>query len=108
MTDRTDETYSLQQMHRDIVTKAPPHAQVVGSNEICEIQAMYEPGKYFSVQGHPEFNQVTVETVLRTRLDQGIVPQEYGADAMRRAALPHDGLVIGAAIIDFFGDKSRT
>lgn len=89
-------------MHRDVVLQPPNGAQVVGSNAICEVQAMYEPDRYFSVQGHPEFNTITVETVLRDRIDKGIVPVEYGEEAMRRAGLENDGKVVGAAIVEFF------
>lgn len=92
----------LQQMHRDIVTKVPPGAQVVGSNDICRVQAMYEPGKYFSVQGHPEFNERTVEVVLRNRIERGIVPPDYGKDALARAGLDTDASVVGAAVVQFF------
>ncbi|CCG85177.1 putative Class I glutamine amidotransferase [Taphrina deformans PYCC 5710] len=67
--------------------------------------ALYEPGRYFSVQGHPEFNAETVETLVHDRVAKGIVPAEYGDDALSRARLPHDGKVVAAAIVEFF--KSR-
>lgn len=98
-------TLRLQQMHRDIVDVAPRGAQVCGGNEICEVQSMYEPNKLFTVQGHPEFNADTVKTVLKLRMDQNIVPIDYGTDAMVRADLEHDGLAVGAAIIKFFTEK---
>lgn len=95
-------------MHRDIVTQVPAGAQVVGSNEVCEVQAMYEPDRYFSVQGHPEFNQTTVEVVVKNRIKMGIVPEAYGNDALARAGLPHDGTVVGAAIVRFFEKDSNS
>lgn len=98
----------LQQMHRDIVIDAPPTARVVGGNEICRVQVMYEAGRYFSMQGHPEFNSDTVKTVLKVRMDQNIVPAEYGADAMARADSETDASLVGAAIVKFFSTPIGT
>ncbi|ORY76051.1 class I glutamine amidotransferase-like protein [Protomyces lactucae-debilis] len=95
-------TLRLQQMHQDIVTIAPPGPRVVGSNAICDIQALYEPKRLFSVQGHPEFNEKTVKLLVEKRVAQGIVPEAYGKDAWNRAGDEHDGLAVGRAILRLF------
>ena len=55
----------LQQMHRDIVTVAPPDATIIGSNEICACQAMVIPGRMLSVQGIPleEIVELTAQVI---------------------------------------------
>lgn len=96
------EVLRLQQMHRDYVSKAPPGCTVFLSNDNCAIQGMYMKDRYISVQGHPEFNQTTVETLVDTRVKLGIVPEEYGRDAFARAKDPHDGVIVAKAILKLF------
>jgi len=60
------------QMHRDIVTALPEGAENLGSTEKCEIQGLYAPGRYISVQGHPEFTEDIVREILLARGDSGV------------------------------------
>lgn len=91
----------IHQMHRDIVFEFPPNSIPLGSNAICEVQAFYSPGRYISVQGHPEFTEEIISEVLFNRHTVGIFSDELYADAMKRAPIPHDGVAIARAFLKF-------
>ncbi|KAM6518647.1 hypothetical protein FSOLCH5_007410 [Fusarium solani] len=91
----------IHQMHRDIVSEFPPNSIPLGSNAICEVQAFYSPGRYISVQGHPEFTDEIISEVLFNRHTVGIFSDELYADAMKRAPIPHDGVAIARAFLKF-------
>lgn len=47
----------LNQFHRDMVSgPLPNHISNLGTTEVCPIQGMYEKGRLWSIQGHPEFS----------------------------------------------------
>ncbi|BFZ59185.1 folylpolyglutamate synthase [Saitoella coloradoensis] len=83
----TADTLKLQQMHRDIVSKAPAGVHVFASNEICD--------------GHPEFTQFIVEELLRTRQEQKIFAEDMVEEAWPRAAGENDGENVARGIITF-------
>ncbi|KJZ77807.1 hypothetical protein HIM_02984 [Hirsutella minnesotensis 3608] len=91
----------IHQMHRDVVTEYPPDAISLGSNSSCDIQAMYSPRRYLTVQGHPEFNNEVISEILFNRHTVGTFSDELYEDGMRRASVPHDGVKIGKAILNF-------
>ncbi|KAJ4191960.1 hypothetical protein NW755_004095 [Fusarium falciforme] len=91
----------IHQMHRDIVFEFPPNSIPLGSNSICEVQAFYSPGRYISVQGHPEFTDEIISEILFNRHTVGIFSDELYADAMKRAPIPHDGVAIARAFLKF-------
>ncbi|KAJ3461474.1 hypothetical protein MRS44_010027 [Fusarium solani] len=78
-----------------------PNSIPLGSNAICEVQAFYSPGRYISVQGHPEFTDEIISEVLFNRHTVGIFSDELYADAMKRAPIPHDGVAIARAFLKF-------
>lgn len=88
-------------MHRDIVQTFPAGAIPLGSNDFCEVQGMYEPGKYITVQGHPEFTEDIVSEILFNRHTVGVFTDEVYEDAMKRAPIPHDGVAVGKAFLKF-------
>ena len=88
-------------MHRDIVFDFPPNSIPLGSNQICEVQGMYAPGKYITVQGHPEFTEEIISEILFNRHAVGIFNDEVYEDAMKRAPIPHDGVKIAQAFLKF-------
>ncbi|QPC78347.1 hypothetical protein HYE68_009099 [Fusarium pseudograminearum] len=92
----------IHQMHRDIVDAFPKNSIPLGSNEICEVQGFYSPGKYITVQGHPEFNEEIISEILFNRHTVGIFTDEVYNDAMKRAPLPHDGVAIAKAFLKFW------
>jgi GMP synthase-like glutamine amidotransferase len=88
-------------MHRDIVFEFPKDAIPLASNDICTVQAMYSPGKYIAVQGHPEFTEALISEVLAIRHGQGIFSDEIYEDAMKRAGIEHDGVAIARGFLRF-------
>ncbi|RDA89352.1 hypothetical protein CP532_6127 [Ophiocordyceps camponoti-leonardi (nom. inval.)] len=91
----------IHQMHRDIVVDFPPDAVPLGSNSFCSVQNMYQPGRYLTVQGHPEFTDDIISEILFNRHTVGIFSDEVYEDGIRRAALPHDGVSVGRAFLKF-------
>lgn len=88
-------------MHRDIVNEFPKDAIPLGSNAFCQVQAMYKPGQYFSVQGHPEFTEDIISEILVNRHRAGIFDDAVYDVGIATAPNPHDGVVVGRAILKF-------
>ncbi|OJJ56120.1 hypothetical protein ASPSYDRAFT_157286 [Aspergillus sydowii CBS 593.65] len=93
------DTLQIHQMHRDIVSAYPPDIIPLGDSPICQVQGMFLPGRFITVQGHPEFNdEITVEVVI-LRGAQGIFTKEQTEDGLSRAGRPHDGVAVGMAFL---------
>lgn len=88
-------------MHRDIVYDVPEGASLIGSNDICSMQGFYLPGRYITVQGHPEFTNDIITEILTNRHAAGIFTDEVFTDGIKRAPIPHDGVAIGKAFLKF-------
>lgn len=88
-------------MHHDIVYEVPEGASLIGSNSICSVQGMYRPGRYITVQGHPEFTDEIISEILNNRHISGVFNDEVFSDGMKRAPIPHDGVAIGKAFLKF-------
>lgn len=71
---------------------------------MCAVQGMYSPGRYLTVQGHPEFNEEIITEILFNRRTVGIFSEEEYQDGMKRAKRPHDGVTIARAFINFWRD----
>ncbi|KAI9375797.1 class I glutamine amidotransferase-like protein [Aspergillus egyptiacus] len=95
------EVLKIQQMHRDIVFSLPPDTISLGSSPRCEVQGMYRPGKFITLQGHPEYRGDIVRESVNLRAAAGIFDKEQAEDALRRAEKPHDGVKMGVAILKF-------
>ncbi|KAF7596366.1 hypothetical protein BBP40_002110 [Aspergillus hancockii] len=95
------DTLRIQQMHQDIVFSYPPNVTPLGSSPRCAVQGMYLPGKFITVQGHPEFTDFIVTEIVDKRSKAGIFSKEFSEDALERAKLPHDGIDIGAVFLRF-------
>lgn len=94
----------LNAWHQDQVVTPPADAQTVASNDFCTHAALLYPGKGFSVQAHPEYDDSTLQNLIRYR-GRGIVP-----DALLRAAqasLGHtDSQPVADRIADFFRQQA--
>jgi hypothetical protein len=62
---------------------------------------MYLPGKFITVQGHPEFTEYIVTEIVDKRSKAGIFSKDFSEDALERAKLSHDGIDIGAVFLRF-------
>ncbi|PYI31044.1 Aldedh-domain-containing protein [Aspergillus indologenus CBS 114.80] len=83
---------SLQMMHRDVVFEVPPGCVNLGSSLICGIQGLYIPKKILTVQGHPEYNEFMVSSILKIRHERGVFDESFYKDGMSRVDKPHDGI----------------
>ena len=95
-------------MHKDIVHTYPPSVIPLGSSPKCQVQGMYVPSKLITLQAHPEFNEDIVSQILEARHSPGIFDDETFNDAMRRVGNAHDGILVGAAFLDFMIETRRT
>lgn len=91
-------------MHQDIVFDYPSDVIPLGSSPLCAVQGMYRPGKFMSVQGHPEFTDFIVTEVVKMRTQTGLFTGEQSEDALRRATNEHDGVAIGKVFLNFLID----
>ncbi|KAI0343866.1 class I glutamine amidotransferase-like protein [Trametopsis cervina] len=109
------ETLNIQQMHRDHVPKVPASCHLLASTAISGNQGFvrYATGtsdaspkdiQIFTVQGHPEFTERIVATVVDARSATGVIDPTTAADARRRAQWRNDGVdVIAKAIWKILG-----
>jgi GMP synthase-like glutamine amidotransferase len=99
--DFQGEKITLNAWHRDQVTKIPPGATVVASNEFCENAALMYGSHAFTVQAHPEFKSEFVDGLMKTR-GKGLVPDALMEKAGARLDHPLDDDKIARRIADFF------
>lgn len=89
-------------MHRDIVVDLPLAISNIAQTGFCTNQAFYRPGRWVSVQGHPEFTEEMVTEILDMR--RGILPPEAYNSAMERVGREHDGVAIAQAFLRFLSE----
>ena len=107
---------NIQQMHRDHVPELPSTCQLLASTSITPNQGFirYLPNappspspsdiQIFTVQGHPEFTESIVSSVVDLRESTGVFDKDMAADARRRAQWRNDGVsVIGKLIWRILG-----
>lgn len=90
---------NILQSHLDEVRALPHGAVLLASTEQCAIQSYYQPGAYLCVQGHPEFTQGVVLSII-DRVHDSLSEHER-AKAHASATIPHNGDIFGAAIVRF-------
>ncbi|PLB50645.1 GMP synthase [Aspergillus steynii IBT 23096] len=91
------DTFSLHQMHRDIAHEVPEGCINLGSTPICEVQGLYMPGRILTVQGHPEYDEFVITSLLEARHRMGIFGDELFRSGISRAAKEHDGISFAQA-----------
>ena len=103
-------------MHRDHVPELPSSCLLLASTSITPNQGFIQYSsdapsspspsdiQIFTVQGHPEFTESIVSTVVDMRESTGVIDKETAADARRRAQWRNDGVdVIGKLIWKILG-----
>lgn len=88
-------------MHQDIVFSCPPGVTLLGSSPRCAVQGMYSPGRFITVQGHPEFTEEIETEIIQSRTKTGVFSEDQARDALSRAGNEHDGVAIGAKFLLF-------
>jgi len=99
------DTLSLMHMHRDIlktdIVQLPDGCENLGSTNECSIQGMYKEGRYFSVQGHPEYTPDIVRESIEAKSKLGLFTEDVASDGLRRHENTHDGIAVGMAFLRF-------
>lgn len=88
-------------MHRDIVVGYPEGVERLAYTEKCDVQAMYVPKRFITVQGHPEFTEEIVRELLEVRHKTGVFDETVYKDAMDRVDKYQDGVVVAQAFLRF-------
>ncbi|KAI0484825.1 putative class I glutamine amidotransferase [Xylariaceae sp. FL0804] len=93
---------SMNQMHRDaVLDDSLPGVEILARTEICPNQAMYSPGRFITVQGHPEFTSDMVREILEMRRYGGAIGKDLYADGMRRVADAQQGVQVARVFLKF-------
>ena len=99
--DFDGETLTLNAWHRDQVTKVPPGAKVIATNDFCANAALLYDDRALTVQAHPEFRPEFGDGLMKTR-GKGLVPEAAMAAASARLAEPIQDRTMAARIAAFF------
>lgn len=67
---------------------------------------MYQHGNFISLQGHPEFNEEVLREILSKKQADGVISQAMYEDGIQKAALEHDGLLVGRLFWRFILEDS--
>ncbi|KAJ5106885.1 hypothetical protein N7456_003560 [Penicillium angulare] len=95
------EKLRIQQMHLDLIFDCPPSATLLGSSPLCKVQSMYDPRRFITVQGHPEFEGETQTEIINYLKNGRIFNEAQSQDALDRVNIPHDGVAIGSTFLKF-------
>lgn len=88
-------------MHQDVVSECPSGVTLLGSSPRCAVQGMYSPGRFITVQGHPEFNEEMEIEIIKNRTKVGVFSDDQAQEALSRVGNEHDGVSIGATFLKF-------
>ncbi|RPA86731.1 putative class I glutamine amidotransferase [Ascobolus immersus RN42] len=102
----------MHQMHRDMVPELPPpldgqEVQLLASTNRCKIQGMYVPGRFITVQGHPEFTAEIVSEMVEGRHELGVFDDAMYKDFMSRMGRD-DGMAIALIFLKFLLGDLKT
>lgn len=94
----------VQAWHQDQVIDPPKGALTVAHSETCEHAALLYPGKAYSVQPHPEFDNAFTADLIRHR-GRGVVPDAQLDAAANRLGTPLDQATVAAEFARFFRER---
>ncbi len=96
------EPVTLNAWHQDQVIEKPLRAERVASSAFCENAALLYPGRAFTVQAHPEFDQPAIKSLLKARRGKGVIPEEQLDTVEDRLETKVDNALITQRIVEFF------
>ncbi|MFW2588225.1 type 1 glutamine amidotransferase [Sagittula sp. SSi028] len=91
--------------HQDQVITPPEGAQTIAHSDFCKHAALYYPGRAYSVQPHPEFDDSYTRALLETR-GPGVVPDDRLAKAAADLGTPLNSPEIAQQIARFFRERT--
>lgn len=98
------QSFNLLYMHQDQVTKLPPSAEVLASDEFCPIAAFKINDQVLCLQGHPEFTPEVIDSIIDFRRDQ--IGEDTSAKGQASLSTPHEGIAVGKWFRTFLNDKN--
>ncbi|MCL3882363.1 type 1 glutamine amidotransferase [Marivita sp. GX14005] len=102
--DYGGETLTINAWHQDQVTVAPEGARLVAQGNHCANAALLYPGKAYTVQPHPEFEDAYVQGLLDERA-KGVVPDDLIAKARARMGGRLDNHRMAQQFATFFRER---
>lgn len=103
--DFPDARKIVQAWHQDQVITPPEGAVTVASSDFCAHAALVYPGKAYSVQPHPEFEDGFVRGLLEKR-GPGVVPAPVLEAAAGKLGTKLDSADLADQIAHFFRERS--
>ncbi|MCT4557199.1 MAG: type 1 glutamine amidotransferase [Pelagimonas sp.] len=100
-----DGVKTVQAWHQDQVLTLPEGAQTVATNDFCTHAAVLYPGKAYSVQPHPEFEDGYMIDLLDLR-GASLLPKPVIDSAYERTGTPLDSADLAAQFVHFFRNRS--
>ncbi|KUF11211.1 type 1 glutamine amidotransferase [Pseudoponticoccus marisrubri] len=94
----------LQAWHQDQVITPPEGAQTVARSDFCAHAALLYPGRAYSVQPHPEFDDATVGGLIEKR-GPGVVPDDQLDAARAGLGQPLDSALLADQFERFFRER---
>ena len=104
--DFGDAALALNAWHQDQVITPPPEATTIASSRFCKHAALAYKGRAYSVQPHPEFDKLELETLLDLRAP-GLVPDEIIETARARLSRPNDNKAMADRIAAFLKGENN-
>ncbi len=91
---------SLIHVHQDQVESLPKNAVRLATSNFCKNAAFTIGKQVFAMQGHPEFTADYTNALISIR--ESRIGKNRVAAARQSLQIPHDGLLVGGWILDFF------
>ncbi len=104
--DFQGETVALNAWHQDQVVEKPARAETIASSPFCEYAALLYEGKAFTVQAHPEFDEMAMDTLLKYRAP-GLVPDPLIEAASETVTTENDHQRLADQIAAFFKEAAH-
>jgi GMP synthase-like glutamine amidotransferase len=99
-----DRARTVHAWHQDQVVERPPGAEVLAASDFCKYAALHYPGKAYTVQPHPEFDDGFAHALATIR-GPGVVPAPLLAQAEARLGTPLDSSDLAAQFARFFQER---
>ena len=94
----------LLESHQDAVLRPPPGAITLARSARTEHEMLVLGNHILTVQGHPEFDPVTVAELIESRRDR--IPQDVARQGLASLETPHHGERLGH-LLDAFLRQAR-
>ncbi|MCT4555460.1 MAG: type 1 glutamine amidotransferase [Pelagimonas sp.] len=102
--DFPDGCKTVQAWHQDQVVTLPEGAEVLAGNDFCRNAAILYPGKAYTVQPHPEFDDSFIDGLMTHRA-KGVVPDEVLNSAKSRMGTPLQRADLAQHFTRFFKER---